>query len=215
MGYSCRCKQSCFAHRVCGSGIWIGHHRDAVCVSPHVWGHSWKVSRGDDSTLEPDSSGVSPPGADTWGLRWSTSMCYLGLFHVARACSGMAASADHISYTVAQSSRYDFSTGKGRRCTVFFDLSVEVKQCHPFVPWVEAFTSPPIFKWRGMRPPVGGNAHHVVEVHVDERLSHHLGDYHRPWSTEGGSQATGSGGGAWPRTDYLMHLNDSSKLLSA
>ena len=66
-----------------------------------------------------------------------------------------------------------------------------------------------------MRPPVGGNAHHVVEVHVDERLSHHLGDYHRPWSTEGGSQATGSGGGAWPRTDYLMHLNDSSKLLSA
>lgn len=65
-----------------------------------------------------------------------------------------------------------------------------------------------------MRPPVGGDAHHVVEVHVDERLSHHLGDYHLPWSTEGGSQATGSGG-AWPSTEYLMYLNDGSNLLSA
>lgn len=47
---------------VCGSGIWIGHRRDAVYVSPHVWGHSWKVSRGGDSMLEPDLSGMSPPG---------------------------------------------------------------------------------------------------------------------------------------------------------
>lgn len=76
---------------VCGSGIWIGHRRDAVCVSPHVWGHSWKVSRGGDSMLEPDLSGMSPPGAEAWGLRWSTSVCYLGLFRVAWACSGMVA----------------------------------------------------------------------------------------------------------------------------
>lgn len=74
MGYSCHCKQSCFTHRVCGSGIWIGHRRDAVCVSPHVWGHSWKVSRGGDSTPKPNLSGVSPPGAEAWGLRWSTSV---------------------------------------------------------------------------------------------------------------------------------------------
>ena len=105
---------------VCGSGIWIGHRRDAVCVSPHVWGHSWKVSRGGDSMLEPDLSGMSPPGAEAWGLRWSTSVCYLGLFRVAWACSGMVASADHVSYRVAQGPRCDCSTGKGRRCSLFW-----------------------------------------------------------------------------------------------
>lgn len=60
-----------------------------------------------------------------------------------------------------------------------------------------------------MRPPVGGDGHHIVEVHVGERLSHHLGDYSLAWPTEGGSQVTGLGG-AWPLTEYLMHLNAGS-----
>lgn len=76
------------------------------------------------------------------------------------------------------------------------------------VPWVEAFTAHP-FSSGGMRPPVGGDGHHIVEVHVGE-LSHHLGDYSLAWPTEGGSQVTGLGG-AWPLTEYLMlHLNAGS-----
>ena len=60
------------------------------------------------------------------GASGGAPLCYLGLFHVAWACAGMAASADHISYMVAQGLRSDCSTGKGRRCG-FFELAMEVR----------------------------------------------------------------------------------------
>lgn len=75
---------------------------------------------------------------------------------------------------------------------LFFCPGCRGQAVSPLCTQSRSIYKPPIFKWRGRRPPAGGDAHHAVEVHVGERLSHHLGDYHLPWSAEGGSQATGS-----------------------
>lgn len=119
MGYSCHCKQSCFAHSVWIRNLDRAPQGCCVCV-PSCRG----------SQLEGQQRRWLHAGAwliwnvSTWGgglsLRWSTSVCYSGLFHVAWACSGMVASADHISYRVAQGPRCDCSTGKGRQCSFFW-----------------------------------------------------------------------------------------------
>lgn len=42
---------------------------------------------------------------------------------------------------------------------------------------------PTHFQVEGSETTSGWGWHHVVEVHVDERLSGHLGDSRLPWST--------------------------------